>query len=65
MAEPGRDTQDLKILLKAALAASAPALVAFVVLISLSVVDLIHHASLGRLGVAAAGVVALCLAYLL
>ncbi len=66
MAAPGTDTQqDLKTMLKAALAASFPALVAFVVLISLSVVDIVHYASLDRLGVAAGGVVALALAYLL
>lgn len=56
---------DLKSLLRAALAACAPALAAFVTLISTSVVFSLDTAGLGRMGVTAAGVTAACLAYLL
>ncbi|MFH2126713.1 MAG: hypothetical protein ABIK12_09355 [Pseudomonadota bacterium] len=54
-----------KTLLRSSLAVSAPAIVVFTILISANAVDILQSAHLGRMGVAAAGVLAIGLGFLL
>jgi hypothetical protein len=57
--------QGWRTLVRGGLAASAPAVVALAGLVSSSAVDLLNTFGLGRLGLAAAGVLAICLGWLL
>jgi len=54
-----------KTLLRSSLAAAAPAIVVFTVMISANAVDILQAAHLGRLGLTAAGVLAVGLSFLL
>lgn len=59
------DTQQFKILLRASLASAAPAIVVFTLLITANAVDLLQTWHLGRLGMLAAGVLAIGFGFLL
>jgi hypothetical protein len=59
------DTLQFKTLMRSALAVSAPAVVVFTALISASAVSILQTAHVSRLGLAAAGVLALGLGFLL
>lgn len=59
------DVQQFKILLRSSLAASAPAVVVFTLLITANAVDILKTWHMGRLGLAAAGVLSIGLGFLL
>ena len=59
------DVQQFKILLRSSLAASAPAVVVFTLLITANAVDILQTWHMSRLGLAAAGVLSIGLGFLL
>jgi hypothetical protein len=63
--QSAQDTQQLKIILRSSIAAAAPAVVVFTVLITSNAVGLLQTWHMGRLGMLAAGILAIGLGFLL
>lgn len=59
------DVQQFKILLRSSLAAAAPVVIVFTALITANAVDILQTAHMGRLGLAAAGVLSIGMGFLL